>query len=88
MAHSFFLAPAPLCRGATVLLLKCCSNASLCAWLMEMQCRAFVEDLLASHSTDLQQRAYELQSFLSLSQEIVQKALPFNASGKEIEVYI
>lgn len=55
---------------------------------MEMQCRAFVEDLLASHSTDLQQRAYELQSFLSLSQEIVQKALPFNASGKEIEVYI
>lgn len=53
-----------------------------------MQCRAFVEDLLASHSTDLQQRAYELQSFLSLSQEIVQKAMPFNASGKEIEVYI
>lgn len=84
----FFLSPAALCRGATVWLLKHCSNASLCTWLMEMQCRAFVEDLLASHSTDLQQRAYELQSFLSLSQEIVQKVMPFNASGEEIEVYI
>jgi AP-4 complex subunit epsilon-1 len=45
-----------------------------------------MDDLLASHFTDLQQRAYELQVFLELSPNIVQKVLPVNGSGEEIEV--
>ena len=55
-------------------------------FLLASQCRSFMDDLLASHSTDLQQRAYELQVFLGLSPNIVQKVLPVNGSGEEIEV--
>ena len=47
-----------------------------------------MDDLLASHSTDLQQRAYELQVFLGLSPDIVQKVLPVNGSGEDIEVFV
>ncbi|KAG0630461.1 hypothetical protein M758_1G179700 [Ceratodon purpureus] len=50
------------------------------------ECRSFMDDLLASHSTDLQQRAYELQVFLGLGPDIVQKVLHVNGSGEEIEI--
>jgi hypothetical protein len=50
------------------------------------QCRTFIEDLLASHSTDLQQRAYELQAILALSPETVANILPMDASCEDIEV--
>uniref|UniRef100_A0A7I4ACE8 Clathrin/coatomer adaptor adaptin-like N-terminal domain-containing protein n=1 Tax=Physcomitrium patens TaxID=3218 RepID=A0A7I4ACE8_PHYPA len=50
-----------------------------------VKCRSFVDDLLASHSTDLQQRAYELQVFLGLGADLVRKVLPVNGSGEEIE---
>ncbi|XP_024390606.1 AP-4 complex subunit epsilon [Physcomitrium patens] len=49
------------------------------------ECRSFVDDLLASHSTDLQQRAYELQVFFGLGADLVRKVLPVNGSGEEIE---
>ena len=54
---------------------------------MGTQCQAFVDDLLASHSTDLQQRAYELQAFLALSPDIVASVMPENSSSEEIEVH-
>lgn len=54
---------------------------------MGAQCQAFVDDLLASHSTDLQQRAYELQAFLALSPDIVASVMPENSSSEEIEVH-
>lgn len=57
------------------------------SWLA-LQCRSFIDDLLASHSTDLQQRAYELQVFLGLSPDIVRKVLPVNGSGEDIEVCV
>jgi AP-4 complex subunit epsilon-1 len=50
------------------------------------ECRTFIEDLLASHSTDLQQRAYELQAILALSPETVANILPMDASCEDIEV--
>lgn len=53
---------------------------------LPLQCRSFVDGLLASHSTDLQQRAYELQTFLGLNPDIVQKVLPVNGSGEDIMV--
>lgn len=55
-------------------------------FVLELQCRSFMDDLLTSHSTDLQQRAYELQVFLGLSPNVVQKVLPVNGSGEEVEV--
>eukprot|EP00850_Spirogloea_muscicola_P015675 SM000122S25782 [mRNA] locus=s122:233377:238941:- [translate_table: standard] len=48
--------------------------------------RALLDELSASHSTDLQQRAYELQSLLGLPPDIVSQALPPDASCEDIEV--
>jgi AP-4 complex subunit epsilon-1 len=47
-----------------------------------------MDDYLASYSIDLQQRAYELQVFLGLSPDVVQKVLPVNGSGEDIEVCV
>jgi hypothetical protein len=48
--------------------------------------RSFLEALCMSRSTDLQQRAYELQALLGLSAETVGAALPEDASCEDIEV--
>ena len=45
-----------------------------------------VEELSASHSTDLQQRAYELQAVVSLDAHAVESILPLDASCEDIEV--
>ncbi|KAL3689733.1 hypothetical protein R1sor_016042 [Riccia sorocarpa] len=48
--------------------------------------RAVVEELSASHSTDLQQRAYELMTFLELPAEVVAIVMPMDASCEDIEI--
>ncbi|CAM6074271.1 unnamed protein product [Sphagnum tenellum] len=50
------------------------------------ECQTFIEDLLAAHSTDLQQRAYEFQVILGLNPETVASILPMDASCEDIEV--
>ena len=47
-----------------------------------------VEELSASHSTDLQQRAYELQAVISLDAHAVESIMPSDASCEDIEVII
>lgn len=51
-----------------------------------MQCQSLTEELSASHSTDLQQRAYELQALVGLDAQAVENVMPMDASCKEIEV--
>ncbi|KAG4938523.1 hypothetical protein AAZX31_16G071000 [Glycine max] len=50
------------------------------------ECLSFIEELLASHSTDLQQRAYELQALIGLDAQAVETIMPQDASGEDIEV--
>ncbi|CAN6447754.1 unnamed protein product [Victoria cruziana] len=50
------------------------------------ECHALINELLASHSTDLQQRAYELQTLLTLNMHTVENIMPFDASCEDIEV--
>lgn len=50
------------------------------------EARALIDDLSASHSTDLQQRAYELQSLMGLNGPTVASVLPQDASCEDIEV--
>ncbi|XP_027345535.1 AP-4 complex subunit epsilon-like isoform X2 [Abrus precatorius] len=50
------------------------------------ECQSLVEELLASHSTDLQQRAYELQALIGLDAQAVETIMPQDASCEDIEV--
>ncbi|CAL1386704.1 unnamed protein product [Linum trigynum] len=50
------------------------------------ECQSLIEELSASHSTDLQQRAYELQAVISLDAQAVENIMPSDASSKEIEI--
>ncbi|KAE9597930.1 putative adaptor protein complex AP-4, epsilon subunit [Lupinus albus] len=50
------------------------------------ECQSLVEELLASHSTDLQQRAYELQALIGLDAPAIEKIIPQDASCEDIEV--
>ncbi|EOA39602.1 hypothetical protein CARUB_v10008229mg [Capsella rubella] len=50
------------------------------------ECQSLIEELLASHSTDLQQRAYELQALLALDARAVETIIPLDASCEDIEV--
>jgi AP-4 complex subunit epsilon-1 len=50
------------------------------------ECQTLVDELSASHSTDLQQRAYELQALLGLDKRAVESAMPADASCEDIEV--
>jgi hypothetical protein len=45
-----------------------------------------VDELSASHSTDLQQRAYEVQALLGLDKQAVGSVMPLDASCEDIEV--
>ena len=45
-----------------------------------------VEELSASHSTDMQQRAYELQVVIDLDAHAVGIIMPSDASCEDIEV--
>ncbi|XP_052210596.1 AP-4 complex subunit epsilon [Diospyros lotus] len=53
---------------------------------MLSECQSLIEELLASHSTDLQQRAYELQAIISLDAHVVESVMPLDASCEDIEI--
>lgn len=53
-----------------------------------MQCQTLLDELSASHSTDLQQRAYELQALLGLEKNAVESIMPPDASCEDIEVVL
>ncbi|XP_010247394.1 PREDICTED: AP-4 complex subunit epsilon [Nelumbo nucifera] len=50
------------------------------------ECQSLIDELSASHSTDLQQRAYELQAVLGLDGHAVESIMPADASCEDIEV--
>ncbi|KAI9092210.1 hypothetical protein K1719_027710 [Acacia pycnantha] len=50
------------------------------------ECQTLIEEMLASHSTDLQQRAYELQALIGLDRQAVEAIMPQDASCEDIEV--
>ncbi|KAL1834699.1 hypothetical protein DCAR_0104910 [Daucus carota subsp. sativus] len=50
------------------------------------ECQSLIEDLCASSSTDLQQRAYELQAIIRLDAQALENILPLDASCEDIEV--
>ncbi|RWR74631.1 AP-4 complex subunit epsilon [Cinnamomum micranthum f. kanehirae] len=50
------------------------------------ECQSLIDELSASHSTDLQQRAYELQAVLGLNSHAVESIMPADASCEDIEV--
>lgn len=53
---------------------------------MLIQCQSLIEELSASSSTDLQQRAYELQAVIGLDAHAVENVMPLDASCEDIEV--
>ncbi|KAL2548128.1 AP-4 complex subunit epsilon [Forsythia ovata] len=50
------------------------------------ECESLIEELLASHSTDLQQRAYEVQAIVGLDAHAVENIMPMDASCEDIEI--
>ncbi|KAF2953974.1 hypothetical protein DAI22_01g447100 [Oryza sativa Japonica Group] len=50
------------------------------------ECQSLIDELSASHSTDLQQRAYELQALLGLDKQAVENVMPADASCEDIEI--
>lgn len=50
------------------------------------ECQSLIDELSASHSTDLQQRAYELQAVMGLDAQAVERIMPLDASCEDIEV--
>lgn len=50
------------------------------------ECQSLVEELSASHSTDMQQRAYELQVVIDLDAHAVGIIMPSDASCEDIEI--
>ncbi|XP_058189157.1 AP-4 complex subunit epsilon isoform X1 [Rhododendron vialii] len=50
------------------------------------ECQSLIEELSASHSTDLQQRAYELQAVISLDAHAIGIVMPLDASCEDIEI--
>lgn len=50
------------------------------------ECQSLIEELSASHSTDLQQRAYELQALIGLDARAVECVMPSDASCEDIEI--
>ncbi|EPS59762.1 hypothetical protein M569_15042, partial [Genlisea aurea] len=50
------------------------------------ECQSLIEATLASHSTDLQQRAYELQAVLTLNAAAVKNILTTDSTHDDVEV--
>ena len=61
-------------------------HSSPCCRPSWCQVHAFVEDMCASHSTDLQQRAYELKALLQLPPAMLAGVLPLDGSCEDVEV--
>lgn len=51
-----------------------------------VQCQTLIDEVSASHSTDLQQRAYEFQALLGLSPQAIENVMPPDASCEDVEV--
>ncbi|URD78531.1 AP-4 complex subunit [Musa troglodytarum] len=51
-----------------------------------VKCQSLIDELSTSHSTDLQQRAYELQALLCLESQAVESVMPLDASCEDIEI--
>nr|GLL26026.1 AP-4 complex subunit epsilon-like [Ipomoea trifida]GMD07022.1 AP-4 complex subunit epsilon [Ipomoea batatas] len=67
----------------------CCfrfPDVSVSGGLVAGPCQSFVEELLASNSADLQQRAYELQGLISLDAHAAENIMPVDANCEDIEV--
>lgn len=69
-------------------IMKICAFEVAAGRKVEMlsECLSLIEELSASHSTDLQQRAYELQALLGLDSHVVEHVIPMDASCEDIEV--
>ncbi|KAI3453914.1 hypothetical protein Pfo_010577 [Paulownia fortunei] len=50
------------------------------------ECQSLIEEMLASHSSDLQQRAYELQAVLGLDAHAIGHIMPMNSTCEDIEM--
>ncbi|KAI3804551.1 hypothetical protein L1987_26184 [Smallanthus sonchifolius] len=50
------------------------------------ECQSLLEVLSASHSSDLQQRAYEFQAILDLDANAIENIMPLDASCEDIEI--
>ncbi|CAL5355563.1 unnamed protein product [Camellia sinensis] len=57
-------------------------------WTCCLRYQSFIEELSASHSTDLQQRAYELQAVIGLDAHVVESIMPLDASCEGIQPYV
>lgn len=69
-------------------IMKICAFEIAAGRKVEMlpECQSLIEELQASHSTDLQQRAYELQALLGLDSRAAEHVMPFDASCEDIEI--
>ncbi|URE24712.1 AP-4 complex subunit [Musa troglodytarum] len=69
-------------------IMKICAFEIAAGRKVEMlpECQSLIDELSASHSTDLQQRAYELQALLCLHSQAVESVIPLDASCEDIEV--
>ncbi|CAN1143946.1 AP-4 complex subunit epsilon [Linum perenne] len=50
------------------------------------ECESLIEELSASHSSDLQQRAYELKAVIALDAHAIKSIMPSDSSCIEIEI--
>ena len=50
-----------------------------------LECHSLIDELSTSHSTDLQQHAYELRALLGLGADVVECVMPLDASCEDIE---
>ncbi|KVH95144.1 Adaptor protein complex AP-4, epsilon subunit [Cynara cardunculus var. scolymus] len=73
---------------AVTALMKVCSYEKAAGRKLDMlsECQSLIESLSASHSTDLQQRAYELKAIISLDGIAMENIMPLDASCEDIEV--
>ncbi|PWZ08969.1 AP-4 complex subunit epsilon [Zea mays] len=73
-------------HSASYIIGKLCDVAEAHLTDDTVKCQTLVDELLASHSTDLQQRAYELHALLGLGKYDVESVMPADASCEDIEV--
>ncbi|KAI3728002.1 hypothetical protein L6452_16627 [Arctium lappa] len=73
---------------AVTALMKVCSFEKAAGRKIDMlsECQSLIESLSASHSTDLQQRAYELKTILGLDGIAMENIMPLDASCEDIEI--
>ncbi|XP_057830971.2 AP-4 complex subunit epsilon [Cryptomeria japonica] len=73
---------------AVTAIMKVCAFEMAAGKKVELipECHSLIDELSASHSTDLQQRAYELQALIGLEADTVESVMPLDASCEDIEV--